>query len=210
MVDLDHLLWGAPDLDAASAQFQALTGVTPAVGGSHPGHGSRNALAALDHGRYFEIIAPDPAQDLSRGRGAELAALPGPGLYAFALNCTDLPALAAAAQAAGVSTNGPHAMGRATPSGGRINWSILYLDHPAFAGTLHFALDWGTTPHPSTVTPAGCTLTSFAILRRDPVPLRTLYQALGVPVHVHGALADGFLAVLGTPNGTVVLRDPAR
>jgi Glyoxalase-like domain len=207
MLELDHLLWGAPDLDEAAELFREMTGVTAAGGGSHPGHGSRNQLAALDEGRYFEIIAPDPLQDLSHGRGAELAALKGPGLYAFALRSRDLPQLAASMRAAGGKTDGPHTMGRATPGGGRIEWSILYLTHPAFAGTLHFALDWGTTLHPSTVTPKGCTLKSFAILRRDPAALREIYRSLGVPIGVHGAAADGFLAVLGTPMGDVVLRE---
>lgn len=207
MPALDHLLWGAPDLDAAAASFHAMTGATTAIGGSHPGHGSRNRLAALDRGRYFEIIAPDPAQDPTQGRGAELAALAGPGLYAFALQSDDLPSVAVAARAAGCGTDGPRKMGRATPDGGRVDWSILYLTHPVFAGTLHFVLDWGSTPHPSTVAPKGCTLKSFAVLRRDPAPLRALYRAIGVPVDVHGAIADGFVAHLGTPKGDVVLRE---
>jgi hypothetical protein len=207
MLELDHLLWGAPDLDQAGALFHELTGVAAAGGGSHPGHGSRNRLAALDQGRYFEIIAPDPLQDLLHGRGAELAALKGAGLYAFALRSRDLPAVADSARGAGISTDGPHRMGRATPDGGRIEWSILYLDHPAFAGTLHFALDWGSTPHPSKVTPTGCKLKSFAILRRHPDALRSIYRSLGVPIEVHSAASDGFLGILGTPKGDVVLRE---
>jgi hypothetical protein len=207
MLELDHLLWGAPDLDEACALFARMTGVAAAGGGSHPGQGSRNRLAALDHGRYFEIIAPDPLQDPSLRRGAQLAALKGPGLYAFALRCNDLPALAALARTVGVSADGPHKMGRATPDGGLIEWSILYLDHPAFAGTLHFALDWGATPHPSTVTPKGCALKSFAVLRRDPTALKDIYRSLKVPVEVLGAASDGFLGILGTPRGDVVLRE---
>jgi len=208
MVELDHVLWAAPDLDEGMRRFEALTGVEPVRGGSHGGFGTRNALVGLGQGLYFEIISPDPAQSLAGNRGGQIAALPHPGLIAFALRSTDLDAMRGAAERAGLTCEGPVFMTRTRPDGVTLAWSILYLRHADFGEAVPFAIDWGASPHPSTSTPAGCILKSFVALRPDPDPLAAAYRAIGAPVEVTRSDRPGFRAVLDTPRGEVVFLNP--
>ena len=53
-------------------------------------------------------------------------------------------------------------MHRNTPSGERLDWTILYLEDARFGEAIPFVIDWGKTPHPSTSAPVGCRLKSFA------------------------------------------------
>jgi len=203
VIRLDHILWAAPDLDEGERLFERLTGVAPARGGVHPGFGTRNSLAALDGGAYFEIIAPDPAQDLTGNRGGRIAALARPGLLTFAVASNAPDVLKAAALDEGLTVRGPEAMHRATPSGGRLDWSILYLEHAVFGEAIPFVIDWDGTAHPSLSLPPGCRLKSFAAVHPDAVRLCALYTRLGVPVTVKRAIEPGF-----TPLGDVVLSHP--
>jgi hypothetical protein len=208
VIRLDHILWAAPDLDAGERLFERLTGVTPSRGGVHPGFGTRNSLAALDGGAYFEIIAPDPTQNLAGNRGGRIAALARPGLHTFAIALDALEPLKAAAVDAGLTVRGPEAMHRATPSGGWLDWTILYLEHADFGETIPFVIEWGETPLPSLAAPPGCRLTSFEVLHPDAERLSALYGRLGVPIAVKRAIEPGFGAELATPRGDVVFTHP--
>lgn len=208
MIAIDHILFSAPDLDEGARLIESLTGVKPAAGGSHPGFGTRNQLLSLGDGVYFEVISPDPAQSLDGNRGGRIAAQSGAGMLTFAVQCDDLPGLRAAALKAGVEVDEPVAMTRTRPDGVVLSWSILNLRDERFPDAIPFAIDWGTSEHPSGTTPQGCALKSFAALHPDAAELQRLYDALGIPVRVERASCPGFMAVLETPRGDALLLPP--
>jgi Glyoxalase-like domain len=204
-VHLDHILWGAPDLDEGARFFERLSGIAPAPGGSHAGFGTRNRLLSLGEGLFFEIIAPDPAQKLEGTRGAKLAALRNPGLIAFSVRADDIGALARTAAAANIPARGPVAMGRTRSDGVRLDWEILYFGGEADSDAIPFAIDWKNSPHPSRSTPGGLTLKRFVALHPERKRLAAIYEALGIPVAVERADRAGYSATLATPRGDLVL-----
>jgi hypothetical protein len=208
MVELDHILWAAPDLDEGTRLFEDLTGVAPARGGSHPGFGTRNSLVSLGDSTYFEIISPDPEQDLTGNLGGHIHGLGTPGLLTFALRSRNLDAVRSTAERLGLALEEPVHMSRTRPDGLRLSWSILYLPHEEFGHAAPFIIDWGDTPHPARTTPGGCTLTSYWVLHPHADRLARIYEALGLEVPVKRALRPGFIATLQTPKGDVVLLGP--
>jgi hypothetical protein len=205
LTGLDHILWAAPDLGAGEKIIENLTGVAPARGGVHPGLGTRNSLLDLGSKIYFEIISPDPAQDLTDNRGGRIAALPRPGIMTFAIRSDDLDALSAAARREDITLQGPVAMSRARLDGARLDWTILYLEESRFGEAIPFVIDWGTSPHPSESIPVGCQLRSFTVLHPEADQLARLYAALDIGISVKRGAYPGFVAELMTPNGDVVL-----
>jgi hypothetical protein len=203
-VELDHILWAAPDLDKGSEAIEALTGVAPAPGGSHPGFGTRNSLLSLGD-TYLEIISPDPDQSITGNRGGRIAALNHPGLMTFAVRTSGLDAYQAAARRAAVGTRGPVEMGRTRPDGVRLDWACLYIDEPIYGEIIPFAIDWKGSPHPSASTPTGCRLVSFTVLHPKAAGLAAIYREMGIAVPVKGGARPGFLAVIDTPRGEIIL-----
>ena len=203
--ELDHLLWGVPDLDEGIAQLADLVGVEPVPGGPHPGFGTRNALLSLGAGVYLEVIAPDPVQDLDCTRGEILVALPAPKLLTFAVRTSELNRVERLVEGAGLRTPGPVAMSRLRPDGRRLAWKVLKFPGNPFGESLPFFIDWGGSKHPSADSPGGCTLEALEVGHPDRDALADLYAALEIGVEVVAAPEPRMRAVVDTPAGRVTL-----
>jgi len=203
---LDHVLWGAPDLDPAVDAFASLTGVAPGAGGSHPGFGTRNQLLAIGPRLFFEVIAPDPAQaGITAPRAQALAARAAPSLSDVCLAEPDLEGFADKARAAGLSPSDPVSMSRTRPDGVSLSWRVMHLSGPEGVGPLPFLIDWKESQHPAETVPGGASLLDFTVLTPNPEGLQQLYTALGIDTPVAGGVRPGFVLRLDTPRGQVVL-----
>jgi len=201
---LDHLIWAAGDLDAGIDALEALSGVRAAVGGRHPGFGTRNALAGLGPGLYLEILAPDPTQDRAGTLGGLIEAYDRPGLIGWAATGTDLSGLAAHLPALGLASPGAVAMERTRPDGVRLAWSILGIGGHDFGVLVPFLIDWQDSPHPSLVAPAGLTLVSFSLRSPKSDDVRRLLGTLGIAAAV-SAGEPQLAATISGPKGSFAL-----
>jgi len=126
---VDHLLLGAADLNQGIALVNERTGLSPVIGGSHPGVGTRNALLSLGNLQYLEIIAPDLAQHVFAYQ-PDLRQLREPRLITWAAATRDIDATAQKARAAGLDVIGPRDGSRKKPDGQVLHWKTLGIVNP--------------------------------------------------------------------------------
>ncbi|CDX63525.1 conserved hypothetical protein [Mesorhizobium plurifarium] len=197
---LDHIVWASNSLDSAAAQFAELSGVVAGAGGSHPGIGSRNALANLENDIYLAIDGPDPRQALEGNYGAFLNGLPSPVLWRFAVQTPDLDAARAMLARRGYETGVKHG-GRNGAGGERLEWDTLSVaDHDLGAG-LPIIKSWHTSAHPSASAPSGCRLLELTVFHPAAAELRSLYADLGLDLKVAEAAEPALKVILEGRKG---------
>ena len=205
-MQIDHLVYAAADLEAASERLGRELGVRPTFGGRHTAFGTHNALAGLGGRAYLEVLAPDP--------GAEQPATPGTfGLAAanrsellatWAIACDDIEATVARAREHGVDLGDPVSVERVDEDGNRLTWQLTL--NPLAGGPLPFLIDWGRSRHPSESAPRGLLLEHLHIEHPNPDELQSGLVALNADVEVRGGAAPALFARIRGPNGVVELR----
>jgi len=205
---VDHLLLGAPDLDKAVTWFAEAAGVQPAIGGTHPGMGTRNALVSLSGRHYLEIIAPDPAQTQFNFQ-IDLRALTAPHLVTWAAAPHDMEAVLKQARAAGLSVFGPREGARKRPDGRMLQWrsaGVVTDLRSATVDPVPFLIQWDDgSVHPSADAPPGCALVSISLRHPDPDRLQRTLATLGIHATIDRGDSPGVEAVLTTPKGELRL-----
>jgi len=207
---LDHILLGCSHLDQGIAFVEQHTGVRPAIGGVHPGRGTRNALLSLGELHYLEVIAPDPAQ-----AGAEITrpamlnkvkALTAPRIIDWAVHTDDINGAAERLRKAGIAFQGPLPGSRKRPDGKMLNWQTLNLEDD-YDGLLPFFIQWGAgSVHPSVDAPSGCRLESFAVADFKHAELASVFRKLEIEVDVEKTERPRIFALIIGPRGKLDLR----
>lgn len=205
MLNIDHLMWGAPDLETGIAEAQRLFSVKAAPGGVHPGLGTCNALLSLGQSCYLEIIAPDPAQPLT-SFGKRLAALPGCQLISWAAAASDLAAVAALAESLQWSVLGPLDTRRQIDGGELLEWQLLFFGDHGFGNVVPFVIDWQGCQHPSAVNPLAGRLKQLQLFSPSASELRGHFASLGLAVPISDAEQVAIAVDIEGANGVVRLQ----
>ena len=202
---VDHLIYAAPDLEAAVADLAERLGVRAAGGGQHVGQGTHNRLLALGPRTYLEIVAPDPRQpEPAAPRPYGVDGVTQPGLVGWALECEDVAVAVSRARARGFDPGDPIAGQRVTPEGTRLRWRLSR--NALAAGVVPFLISWGDTEHPATTAPGGLALVSVTVEHPDPDSVRRAIAALGGHPEVRTAPRPALLARIRGSGGEVNLR----
>ena len=203
-MELDHLAWATPSLDAAVTEVERLSGVRASHGGSHPGMGTRNALLSLGPSLYLAIDGPDPSQPQVDNNGARMAALVGPVMAAFVMATDAIEEKRAVLDRLGFLPS-LRRLGRKRPNGAQIEWFALEAQAHTFGVAMPVITQWMTTNHPSDDAPGGCRLAEFAVHHPKSGALADLYGALGMSIPIVQAPAARLAASFVGPKGAFTL-----
>ncbi|MEP6495792.1 MAG: VOC family protein [bacterium] len=203
---LDHLVYATPDLEATVAELEERLGVRAALGGRHPGRGTRNALIALSDFSYLEVVGPDPSQSgTPNPRWFGVDTLTAPRLVTWAAKSDDIDAAAARAARRGVLL-GPIASGsRQRADGVVLSWRFTDPGVMVEDGLVPFLIDWGTSPHPAASAPRGAVLRLLRAEHPDPERLGRALAALDLTLPIARGTHPCLVATLGTTRGDVEL-----
>ena len=195
MFKLDHLAVVCRDLAQGTDWLEARLGVQMQPGGQHARFGTHNRLLGLADGLYLEVIAPDPAADVTGPRWFGLDDAPEvPRLGNWICQTDDLATHAA--------TAGPAiALER-----GALRWQITVPDDGSLpeGGAFPTLIKWGAgITHPAqTLRPSGLRLTALHVYRATP-----LGAAMDPRVTLHAeATRPALEAHFDTPQGPKVLQ----
>jgi len=204
---VDHLVYGAPDLQEAVNRLEHLTGVRATPGGQHLGHGTRNALMALGPSTYLEILGPDPEQpEPDEPRWLGIDDLDAPKLITWAATACPLAPLVDQARARDIGLGQVQPAHRRRPDGVDLHWELTNPSVMLADGLVPFFIDWGSSPHPADTAPGGVILTALRAEHPAPGPVEAVVEALELQLPVDFGSAPTLVATLQCPAGTVELR----
>src|SRR6266581_2403962 len=201
---LDHIILGCNDLDRGIEAVEEATGVRPAIGGVHPGRGTRNALLSLGERRYLEIMAPDHAQH-EIVHFPQLRSMTDPRLMGWAVHPPDIAAVAKQLRENQIAFTGPDDGSRKRPDGRVLTWKTVNLADDRH-GLLPFFIEWSAgSAHPSKDAPAGCRLEYFEIMSADPDELSSTFKRIGLELPVQRRDRARLHALISGPKGDLPL-----
>lgn len=190
---IDHLIYAAPELDAAVDAIAEQFGVRAEGGGQHLGLGTHNRLLALGPRTYLEIIAPDPNQpEPAVPRPFGVDGVTEPGLVGWAVSCDDIDQAREVAAARGFDPGDVIDGQRRTAAGEVLRWRLT--SNALVGGVVPFLISWGDTPSPALSAPAGLVLESLHVEHPSPALITTRLQALGADVEVRLAAKPALVA----------------
>jgi Glyoxalase-like domain len=201
---LDHIILGCNDLDKGIDLVEENTGVRPAIGGVHPGRGTRNALLSLGERRYLEIIAPDPAQS-QIVHYPQIRSMTDPRLIGWAVHPPDIADVAKQLRENNVEFNGPDDGSRKRPDGQVLNWKTVNLADDRH-GLLPFFIEWSAgSVHPSVDAPKRCSLAYFEIMSDESDELSAIVKRIGLDLPVQRSDKPRLRALISGPKGDLGL-----
>jgi len=202
---LDHLVYATPDLGATIERLEQLFSVRAAIGGQHPGWGTKNALLALGPKAYLEIMGPDPTQpEPKQPRPFDMDTLSKPRLMTWVARTDDIQSVIDKAKRQELDLGELQEKSRKKPDGSILKWTMTDLRKNRKDGTIPYFINWGDSEHPAENSPKGCRLIKLEVFHPDAKRVNELLKNLGIDLKV-GLGSVALKATIESPKGQIVL-----
>lgn len=207
MLQLDHLVYAVPDLEAAVVWFEQQTGVRPVIGGRHPDRGTRNAVVNLGEGAYLEIVAADEGNTtVAPPRWMGVDYITQPTFTRWAVRSDDLAKDADLLESLRPGLGRVVSGNRTLTDGTTLRWRMTLPAAAPAVELLPFFLDWSASEfHPTERMGEGYRLISLRLEHPDPEVITGQLATLEVDIEVVKADRPQITAELDTPLGRVRL-----
>jgi len=202
---LDHLVYVTPDVDSTIERLEQLLSVRAAIGGQHPGWGTRNALLSLGPTAYLEIMGPDPSQpEPKQPRPFGMDTMSRPRLVTWVARTDDIQSVIDKAKRQELDLGDPQEKSRTKPDGSVLKWTMTDLRKNRKDGAIPYFINWGDSGHPAENSPKGCRLIKLEVFHPDAKRVNELLRKLGIDLQV-GLGSFALRATIKSPKGQIVL-----
>ncbi len=202
---VDHFVVAIRSLDEGIAAFERLTGIKPIPGGKHPNRGTENALVSLGGNTYVEVIAPQKDAKLSP-LDEPMRELTELTVIGWAIGVSSAEEARARIIKGGMTPSPITGGSRVTPAGATLQWDTFGLLTPQI-DVAPFFIHWKEgTPHPSTTSPKGCTLSKVEVQDPAAADLSKIMSLLGVSKVAVSNAPSSIRVSLVCPKGPVTLK----
>jgi hypothetical protein len=204
VLELDHLVIAASNLEHGVTWLETKLGVTMQAGGKHPLFGTHNALLKLGESTYLEVIAVDPdAPKPTRARWFELDnahMLERPKLIHWVARTDNLE----------LAVQEFSQLGRILEaSRGNLSWQITVPDdgNLNFEGLIPTLISWRGIHPTSQLEPQNCKLLQLQSSHPEPQLVNDMLERMGAQsiLEVSDAPIAKLKAIIQTPHGRVEL-----
>lgn len=204
---VDHLVLAVPELQFGIQYIEELLGVSAQIGGQHRGRGTWNALLALGHDSYLEIIAPDPKQEAPpKGRWMGVDQIQTPTLIHWAAKVHPIQVFVDRAAKHQLPLGELSSGSRTRINGDVLSWVLTEPIQPEQGGIIPFLIDWEDSEHPAISLPQECSLLSLRAQHPNPESQLNQLKILDIDMQIDTAPAAAVIAEIRCPKGVVELR----
>lgn len=202
---LDHLVYATPDVDATIEQLEQLFSVRAAIGGRHPGWGTKNALLSLGPKAYLEILGPDSSQpDPGQPRPLGIDTISQARLVSWVARTDDIQSVIEKAKGQGLDLGDLLEKSRKKPDGSVLKWTMTDPMKHRKDGIIPYFINWGDSVHPAEDSPRGCKLIKLDVSHPDAERVNELLRYLELDFRA-GLGSVALKATIECPKGQIIL-----
>lgn len=206
MIHPDHLILTTNNLLKGMDYVEELFGVRPVFAGQHLGLGTHNALLSLGNRTYFEVIAPDPKQNIDKNKlWIGIFDDATPRLSRWVAQTDHLNTIAEIAKEQQIPLGDIRPGSRTQTNGTLISWQASFPAVENFGGLMPFFINWGDSQHPSTSLPLAGSLEEISATHPKPDLIKKYWRSLGIPYDIKYGPQPKLHARIKTQNGVVKL-----